>query len=228
MAKTKDEPIVDVEQAFTKTELYFEENKKSIFIIIGAIAAMVALYVGYRYWYVPGQEEEVVKEIYPVEKYFAKDSFNLVINGSANSLPAGQLADEYGVTKAGNMAHYMTGISYLRTGEYEKAIEHLKEFDSDDQVVSSVALGAIGDAYMELQDIDEAISYYLKAANNNKNKFTTPIYLKKAALAYEEKQNYSEAIKLYEQIKNDYSETSEGRDIQKYIVRAKALSGEAR
>lgn len=227
MAKEKDQPIVDVEQAFTKTEMYFEENKKSIFIILGAIAAMVALYVGYRYWYVPEQEAEAVQDMYMVEKYFAKDSFNLVLSGTDAASSAEKLADEYSMTKSGNLAHYMTGIAYLRTGEYQKAIDHLKEFDSDDQVISSVAIGATGDAYMELGQVDEAISHYLKAANNNKNKFTTPIYLKKAALAYEDKQNYTEAIKLYEQIKNDYPDTNEGREMEKYIARAKTLSGKA-
>lgn len=227
MAKQKNEPIVDVEHAFTKTEMYFEENKKSIFIILGAIAAMVALYVGYRYWYVPEQEAEAVKDLYLVEQNFAKDSFNLVLNGSNTTLSAERLAEEYGVTKSGNLAHYMAGISYLRTGEYQKAIDHLKEFDSDDQVISSVAIGATGDAYMELGQVDEAISHYLKAANNNKNKFTTPIYLKKAALAYEDQKNYTEAIKLYEQIRNDYADTNEGREMEKYIARAKTLSGGA-
>jgi tetratricopeptide (TPR) repeat protein len=225
MAKQKDEPIVDVEQAFTKTELYFEENKKSIFIILGAIVAMVGLYLGYKYWYVAEQEVEAQAKIYPIENYFAKDSFNLVISGTANTPSAEELANDYGVTLSGNLSHYMLGISYLKTGQYELAIEHLKEFESDDVMVSSVAIGATGDAYMELGNIDEAISHYLKAADHNKNKFTTPLYLKKAALAYEEKGNYQDAIKIYEQIKTDYPESTEGKEMEKYIARAKELSG---
>jgi tetratricopeptide (TPR) repeat protein len=225
MAKQKDEPLVNVEQAFTKTELYLEENKKSITIIAVVILAMVGLFVGYKYWYVPQQDEEAQKELFPITKAFAKDSFNLVINGSATSRSAEEIADEYGVTPAGNMAEYMAGISYLKTGQYEKAIEHLEDFESDDLIVSTIAIGATGDAYMELGNVDEAISFYLKAAEHNKNKFTSPIYLKKAGLAYEDKGNYQDAIKVYEQIKTDYPESNEGREIEKYIARAKTISG---
>lgn len=224
MAKQKDEPIVDVEQVFSKTELYLEENKKSISIIAVAILAMAGLFIGYKYWYVPSQDEAAQKDLFPIAKAFAKDSFNLVLNGSAVSRSAEEIADEYGVTPAGNMAEYMAGISYLKTGQYEKAIEHLKEFESDDLIVSSIAIGATGDAYMELGNIDEAISHYLKAADN-RNKFTSPIYLKKAGLAYEDKGNYQDAIKVYEQIKADYPESNEGREMEKYIARARMLSG---
>lgn len=222
MAKEKDAPIVDVEHAFSKSELYFEENKKSITIIGVAILALAGLFIGYKFWYVPNQDAEAQKELFPISKAFAKDSFNLVLNGSATSKSAEEIADDYSVTPAGNMAEYMAGISYLRTGQYEKAIEHLKEFESDDEMVGSVALGATGDAYMELGNVDEAINYYLKAVKNSKNKFTAPMYLKKAGLAYEDKGNYEDAVKVYEQIKNDYSDTNEGRDIEKYIVRAKS------
>jgi tetratricopeptide (TPR) repeat protein len=227
MAKEKDEPIVDVEHAFSKTELYFEENKKSITIIGVVILALVGLFLGYKFWYVPNQDTEAQKELFPVAKAFAKDSFNVVINGAAsgNVRSAEEIADEYSVTPAGNLAEYMAGISYLRTGQYEKAIEHLKEFESDDEMVSSIALGATGDAYMELGNTDEAINYYQKAAGNSKNKFTAPYYLKKAGLAYEDKGNYDDAIKMYEQIRTDYSESTEGKDIDKYIARAKGLSG---
>jgi tetratricopeptide (TPR) repeat protein len=76
---------------------------------------------------------------------------------------------------------------------------------------------------MELGLTDEAITYYIKAAEQSNNKFTTPIYLKKAALANEEKQAYADAVKLYERIKNEFNETAEGRDIEKFIARAKTL-----
>ena len=73
--------------------------------------------------------------------------------------------------------------------------------------------------------MSDAISYYQQAANDNKNKFTSPIFLKKAALANEEKGNYTDAVKIYERIKADYAETEEGKEMDKYIARAKALMG---
>jgi tetratricopeptide (TPR) repeat protein len=111
----------------------------------------------------------------------------------------------------------------LKKGQFEEAISHLESFNGKDQIVAPLATAAIGDANMELGKVDDAISYYLKAAEQNNNLFDSPICLKKAGLAYEEKQNYADAIKIYERIRNEYAETTEGREMDKFIARAKVL-----
>jgi tetratricopeptide (TPR) repeat protein len=218
-----DEPIINVEEAFSKTELYIEQNKKSLSIIALAVVALVGGFFAYKYWYVAGEETKARSEMYKAEAYFEKDSLDKAINGDGNALGFAQIADEYSITPSGNLAEYYLGICYLKKGQYEEAVQHLEEFDSKDQMVAPIATGAIGDAKLELGNVDEAITYYIKAAEQSNNKFTTPIYLKKAALANEGKNAYADAVKLYERIKNEYNETSEGRDIEKYIAHAKAL-----
>ena len=224
MAKQiKDEPIVDVEEAFSKTELYIEENKKSLLIIFGVIVALVGGYFAYKYWYVAGQEATAQEEMFRAEDYFGKDSLDKAMNGDGVYKGFIDIADEYSVTPSGNLAEYYLGVCYLRQGKFQEAIDHLEEFDSKDQIVGPDATGAIGDAKMEMGNTDEAITYYLKAAEQVNNKFTTPIYLKKAGMANEEKGNYADAVKIYERIRNEFSESTEGREIEKYIARAKAL-----
>jgi tetratricopeptide (TPR) repeat protein len=219
----KDEPIVDVEQAFSKTELYIEQNKKSLMIISFVIVALVGGYFAYKYWYVAGEEVKASAEMFKAEDYFGKDSLNKAMNGDGVASGFTQIVDDYSITPSGNLAEYYLGICLLRKGQYEDAISHLKEFNGADQIVGPQATGAIGDAYMELGKTDDAITYYLKAAEQNTNNFTTPIFLKKAAMANEEKANYADAIKLYERIKNEFAETIEGKDMEKYISRAKTL-----
>lgn len=220
-----DEPVINVEEAFSKTELYIEQNKKSLSIIAIAIVALVGGYFAYKNWYVAGEETKARVEMFKAEALFEKDSLDKAMNGDLKTGSIGftQIADDYSITPSGNLAEYYLGICYLRKGQYQEAIEHLEEFNSKDQIVAPIATGAIGDANMELGKTDEAISFYIKAAEQCNNKFSTPIYLKKAAMANEEKKNYADAVKLYERIKNEFAETSEGRDIEKYLVRAKAL-----
>lgn len=218
-----DEPIVDVEEAFSKTEAYIEQNKQSLMIILGLVVALVGGYFAYKYWYVAGEESKAQAEMFKAEQYFEKDSLDKAINGDGVAIGFAQIVEDYGVTPSGNLAEYYLGISYLKKGQYEEAISHLEEFDGNDQMVAPIATGAIGDANMELGRTDEAITYYLKAAEQNTNNFTTPIYLKKAALANEEKGNYADAVKIYERIKNEFSETIEGKEMEKYIGRAKTL-----
>lgn len=226
MAKEKkEEMLVDVQKAYTKTEHYIEENKKSLTIILGAIVVLITGYFAWTKLYVAPKETEAQNQMFVAEKYFEKDSFKLAINGDGNYMGFEKIVEEYGVTKSGNLAHYYLGMSYLKTGEFEKAIEQLNEFDSDDEILAPLAVGAIGDANMELNKTDEAINFYLKAAKERTNNFTTPIFLMKAALAYESKSNFDNALKIYEEIKADYSTTTEGREIEKYITKAKLLAG---
>ena len=49
---------------------------------------------------------------------------------------------------------------HIYIGEFEDAIDYLEDFKSDDIVLSSLAIGCIGDAYLELDDQDKAMSYY--------------------------------------------------------------------
>lgn len=215
--------IVDVQGVYSKTEEFIENNKKMLSIILGGAVVVIGLYFAYTQMYLGPKEIEAQSSIFMAEKYFEKDSLDKAINGDGVNYGFIDIIDEYSGTKTANLAHYYLGISYLRTGAFEDAIEQLKAFSSDDIMISSIALGAIGDAYMELGNVDDAISYYEKAAKNNENELTTPMYLFKAGLAYEEKGDYAKAFDKYTKIKTDFSDSSEGRTIEKYLARAEAL-----
>jgi tetratricopeptide (TPR) repeat protein len=221
MAEEKDEPILDVEEALGKTEHYINENKKSLSIILGAIVLLLGAFFAWKYLYMKPLAEEAQAKIFWAEKWFEKDSLNKAINGHGDTLGFAKVVDEYGNTPSGNLAHYYLGICYRAKGNYKDAIKQFQDYDGNDQVVSSIATGSIGDCYMEQGNAEEAISFYVKAASANHNNFTCPLYLKKAGLAYEDQKNYSEALKQYEKIKTEYFDTPESRDIDKFIARAK-------
>lgn len=225
MAQRTDDSLVDVEEVYSKTERYIEDNKRSLGIIMGAILVVIGGYFAWTKLYVGPKEQEAQKEMFMAEQYFEKDSLDKAINGDGNYYGFQYIVDEYGVTKSANLAHYYLGISYLKKGEFQKAIDHLNEFDGEDQVVAPIATGALGDAHMELGQTDEAIKHYIRASKEGNNKFVAPIYLMKAGLAYEEKNDFKNAVKVYEQIKTDYTESTEGREIDKYLARARAMSG---
>ncbi len=229
MSKKNKEKIEEnleiVEGALTRTERYIEQNQKSLTIIILAIVAIIGGYLAYQKFYVQGLEKKAQAEMFAAERYFELDSFNLALNGDGINQGVLYIIDEYGVTKSANLSHYYAGISYLHLGNFEKAIEYLKGFDSKDVILSALATGAIGDAYVELGDLDEALSFYLKATKINANEFTTPLFLKKAALIHEEKGDFKGALELYTKIKKEYHTSREANDIDKYITRAELKAG---
>ncbi len=223
MAKKKksgvEEPIEGVENLLSKTEQYIEENQKSLTIIVVAIVVVVLGYLGYRNLYVAPLEQEARSQIYMAERYFERDSFYLALYGDGNYPGFIDIIEDYSVTQAANLARYYAGISYLRMEEYHNAIEYLTSFNSRDQLVSPVALGAIGDAWVELGELERAVSFYVKAARHRANEFTSPLFWMKAGQVYEELGKYNRALEAYENILDDYPETTEGRQVEKYIAR---------
>lgn len=220
------------EMDFAGLEFFYEKNKKAITYGGGAILAIVAIFSFYKFYWLPGQEKEAANESFFAQTYFEKDSFMVALNGGLNVQTADgpkimmgfkDLADNYSATKTGRLANYYAGICLLRTGKFEEAIEYLEKYNIKDEMIAPVAIGAIGDANMELNKIEEAIKFYLKAAEQSTNAFTTPLYLKKAGFAYEQKTNYPEALAAYERVKNEYPKSTEARDIDKFIARVKTL-----
>ena len=224
MKESVEQPIVDVEEVYSKTEQYIEDNKNTLMYVVAGIVVVIGLYIGYTKFYLAPLEVEASNQIWKAEQYFEKDSFNLALNGDGNYYGFLEIIDSYGGTSVGNLANYYAGVSYLRLGQYDEAIEYLEDFDSGDPILGPVAIGAIGDAYMELGDVDSALKNYLAAAKKDKNNFSTPIYLMKAGMAYEELGDFKVAKELYERLKKDFPDTNEGRNIDKYIARADLLS----
>jgi tetratricopeptide (TPR) repeat protein len=215
--------IVDVQEVYSKTENFIEDNKKILSIVVFGLIVIIGGYFGYKKLIIAPMEIEAHSQMFMAEKYFELDSLQKAIDGDGLNYGFIDIIDEYSGTKSANLAHYYLGICYRNTGEYELAIEELESFSSDDIIISAVALGAIGDSYMELNDIDQAINYYEKAAAHNTNNLTSPIYLFKAGLAYEDIQDFAAAEEKYNAIKTDYPDSRESQTIDKYIARVEAL-----
>jgi len=226
MAKNKKNTQVDnlkeVESALTRTEQFLESNQKMISIVIGAIIVVAAGYLGLNKFYLEPHQKEAQDQMFRAQNYFEKDSFNLALNGDGSNPGFLDIISDFGSTKAGKLANYYAGISYLHMGQFDKAIDHLKKFSTNDVLLGPISIGAQGDAQLELGKTELALELYTKAYKMNDNTLTTPIYLLKAGELLESSSKSDEALKLYEMIKEKFPESNEGRSIDKYIARAKS------
>jgi tetratricopeptide (TPR) repeat protein len=223
MVKKQDqteERIVAVESALTRTERFIEENQRMLGIIVGGIALIVLGYFAFQRYYLAPREQEAAAQMFMAEKYFEQDSLTLALNGDGNFPGFLAIIDDYGMTKAANLSHYYAGICYLKQGNFEEALSHLKSFDKDDLLVSAMAVNAMGDCHMELNDAGKAAKYYVEAADMNPNDLTSPSFLLKAGWAYESVSDWTSAVKMYERIRVEFPQSQESRDIEKYIARA--------
>jgi len=220
--KQDEDLLVDVGQSLTKAEKFVEENRQSLTLIVGVLVVLVGGYFAYQSFYLKPLEKEAQEEIFQAQQYFESDSLKLAINGDGQNLGFVDIADEYSATKAGNLANYYAGISYLNLGEFKNAIEYLDKFSSNDPVFSIIATGSIGDAFWELEQPEEALDYYEKAVSGNENAFVVPFYLKKAGLVAEQLGDLDKAEKYFTRIKKEFKDSREAGDIEKYIARIEA------
>jgi tetratricopeptide (TPR) repeat protein len=214
--------ISSVEETLTRTEQYLEENYKTLLIGLAAIVLLVGLG-----WlakiYLNKRNDEAQSQMFQAEKYLEIDSLKLALNGDGNYLGFLDIAKDYRFTNSANLARYCAGICYLHLGNYNEAIDFLNKYSKKDKVIGSLAIGATGDAYVELGNVEKGVSKYIEAADYAKNSFNSPIFLMKAAEIYESTGKYQEALNLYERIQNKYPESTEGTTIEKNIARVKLL-----
>lgn len=213
-----------IKEKLVGVEHWIETNPKIVFGALGVIALVIAGYFGYRHW-TGSKDEQAQKDMFQAIRYFEADSLNLALNGDGNNLGFLAIIDDYGMTSSGGLANYYVGYIYLKQGKFQPAILYLEDFNAKDLLVQARAYSLIGDAYVELKNYESAVTYYDKAANYNPNKFFSPAYLMKAALAYEKLNKNDKAKERYQKIIDQYWDSNEYQDARKFKARIEGIAG---
>jgi tetratricopeptide (TPR) repeat protein len=205
------------------TEDFVKKNAGLLGGLALAVALIIGGFFGYRY-YLDRQNDTAQEEMFQAVFYFEADSLNLALDGDGNNYGFLEIIDEFGGTDAANLAHYYSGVIYLKQGNYEEAIDHLSDFSASDLLVQAKAYSLVGDAYMELEQYGEAAEQYERAADYKPNEYFSPQYLKKAALAHQAGGNLAAAAAAYERIVDEFPQSNEFQEAQKQHIRLQALS----
>lgn len=221
-----EERLEQIETTLGKTEMFIEDHSKAITIVVAAVIVVVLAIFGFKKFVMEPREANADQAIYHAEQLFEKDDFATALNGDGNIDGFLNIINEYGGTKSGNLARYYAGICYLNMGDFNNAIKFLSEYKGKDQFVKPLATGAMGDAYMELDNAAEAAKCYEKAAKDTKNIITSPMFLTKAAYAYEMVENYKKALEMYNIIRDEYPTSNEGFYVMKNIAYIEAKMAE--
>jgi tetratricopeptide (TPR) repeat protein len=210
-------------EKISKTEQFLEQNRKIVIAVIGGLAVIVSAIFLFRY-YLSNQNMQAQVDMFQAVYYFEADSIQKALQGDGNNYGFLDIIDNYRMTKTANLAHYYAGASYLKLGDYQNAIDHLSGFSSDDLVVQSRAYALQGDAYVELGEYEKAASFYEQAANHKPNQFLSPLYLSKAAIAYENLMDFEAAADCYATIIDQYPESNEFNNALKHKARLDGLA----
>ena len=219
-----------LEETASKSEQWIEKNSKPLFSALIAVVVIFLSYLGYTKYISEPNEIEASNELAFPRKYYDQAStagsgidslLTLGLEGVDGKYGFLDIADSFSGTNAGNLANYYAGVSYLEMKQYDKAIEYLEKFNSNDEMLGPVSLGAVGDAFADINQPEQALEYYQKAANKKDNDFTSPLFLYKAGMTAMELKKFDKAESLFSEIKENYPTSDQGRDVEKFINAAK-------
>jgi len=218
-----------LDETASRSEQFVIKNQKTIFIVLGLIVVLILGYLPYQKYIKAPKEKEAANELAFPKTYFEDASKSTVaidslltlgLNGADGKYGFVDVANKYSGTKAGNLANYYAGLSYLKLKNYKEAIEYLEKFSSEDELLGPTAKGAIGDAFADINQPEDALDYYLKAANLRDNNFSSPLFLFKAGNTAMDIENFSKALDIFNRIKTDYPNSEEAKSIDIYISKA--------
>jgi tetratricopeptide (TPR) repeat protein len=214
----------NVGEILSKTDQFVDKHLKQILIGVAAVILIVVGIILFRSFYLAPREKSAEAALFPAQNYFADQNWDLALNGdSIGNIGFLDAIHDYSSTKSANLAKYYAGLCQYRLGEYDGAIKNLKSYSGKDRLVAAQALGAIGDCEVNLGNVKAGTGYYHQAAEKANSSLLSPVYLQKAAIAYESLQDYKSALDAYTAIKNKYPQSMQAASIDKYIERAQAL-----
>ena len=207
----------NVAEAVSKTELFFQKNAKLIYGCVAAVLLIALAILAYNRFILQPQKEKAQAAMYQAEQKFAAGDFELALAGDDNVMGFEEIIDTYGA-KGGKSVYLYAGACALQTGEFDKAIQYFKKYNGEEKILLSRAQAGIGDAYVRLEDYKNALAAYKKAATTVDDMFAAG-YLLKAGQVAEELGDKDKALACYNRIKDQYPQSPEASDIDKYITR---------
>ncbi len=221
-----DETLVDIVEVRDQAKGFFEENRN---IILGVAVGLFVLVLGfflYQSFVKLPAEKEAASQLQQAQLQFEQDSFQLALINPGPGFPGFlDIIDQYGSTVAGNLASYYAGVSYLNLGDYPAAADYLEDFDPAGKITPIMKYGTLGDAYSEMDRMDDALDAYETAVEKaGENFLLGGYYLKKLGLLYRHQGQNDEALAAFRRLKADYPESPESGDADKYIALLEAAT----
>lgn len=164
--KAKDDNFINVDEVYTKTEQFVDNNSTQIVIGLASLVTIVLAIAAYQFFYSAPKNYDAEVAMFAAEHYFAKDSIDLALFGDGFSAGLEEIIEDHSGTYAASRASYLVGIANRDAGLFNEAIESFKQVDLNDDVIMPFALAGIGDCYTDLGQLEEAEPYFEDAASS--------------------------------------------------------------
>ncbi len=153
----------------------FDRNKTIVYGVLGAITLVLAGIIGY-YLYINSIEDDAQAALAASLKLYEQGDFRGALDGTADVIGLLDVADDFGSTDAGNLAHYYAADAHFRLGEYEQALDHFDDFSKSDNLIGASAHAGEAAVYEQQGDFSRAGDLYMRAALLFESDVTSPDY----------------------------------------------------
>lgn len=222
MEQKIEERNTEMGSVITRSEEFIKKNEKTLITAACVVLVVIVAIFGLRRWYFQPREERASAEMFAAEQWFAQGEFQKALDGDDTYRGFLSVASSFGGTKAANLARYYAGICNLQLGNFDEAIHWLKKYKGHDTFTRPLAEIALGDAQIENGNTSAAAASYMKASKMESNFVTTPTALFKAGMAYLMLNDNKKALDCFNQIKQNYPESTEYAEVDRYIAIAEA------
>jgi len=228
MAK-KNEKIkaqAEAEEMVSKSEAIFKKYKKQIIYCLVAVLVIISGVMLYKQMIVKPRAEKANNAIAKAQNFFNEQQWEKALKGDSTGVQGFiAIAEEYSSTDAGNLANLYAGLCYAKLDKWQEAVNYLNQFEtSDDVMVSPLSMMAAGDAYANVNNLDQAVSSFRKAAEmadkaaeGGINNSVSPNALLKAGIILLKQNKKDEALAVFQNIKDKYLQSPVRGEIDKYI-----------
>ncbi len=218
--KTARPQATESEAVIERAKDFWERFGKTVAIALGAVVLVVGGFLLYKNFVSEPKEKKAADAIFRAQEYFGQDSLDKALNGSGPVMGFEKIISQYGGTKAGELAKFYAGSIYLRKGSFDKAVNYLKDFDTDAPQVKARAHKLLGDAYAEQGKGKDAIEAYKKsaAAFEEDDVAASEALFLAGYLADKVLNDKTQAIELYKQVKTRYAQSQWSYEADKYLA----------
>ncbi|MBQ3878102.1 MAG: tetratricopeptide repeat protein [Prevotella sp.] len=222
MAKQINQGAPQMEETLSKNEAMFLKYQKQIIAAVAAVVIIVAGCIIYHHYVAVPSAQKASTALAKGQQYFQNEDYLKALNGdSIGFVGFLKIAEEGG--DAGNLANLYAGLSYAQLDSWSEAVKYLEKFDQkDDAMISPAMIGALGNAYAHIDQLDKAVSLLKEAAAKADNNSLSPTFLIQAGEILESQNKKDEALKLYQEVKDKYFNSMAYQTIDAYIERASA------
>ncbi len=201
--------------------LLYEDNRQLFYGLGVALLVLILAAPGYVY-YQQQQEQQANQMLGQILPTYEQGNYEQALNGTAQAAGLLTIADDYSGTDAGNLAAFYAASALYEQEKYDRALKYYQQFDKGNDFIGASAYAAEASIYESRGELEKAASHYERAATQYENKMTAPKYLLEAGQAYEDAGNYESAERVYQKIKDEYPDSEQASEVERYLARVRA------